>query len=91
MLSPEVFPRADGMTYVCGISSQPALSVDPSRDVPNEGAIEQLTTLCARLPPVLAQAPVLANGACYRPITGDCLPLIGAVPGSRGAYVAMGL
>jgi glycine/D-amino acid oxidase-like deaminating enzyme len=26
----------------------------------------------------------------YRPVTGDGLPLIGAVPGTRGAYVATG-
>ncbi len=40
--------------------------------------------------PVLARAPVLASQACYRPVTADGLPLIGAVPGARGAYVATG-
>jgi glycine/D-amino acid oxidase-like deaminating enzyme len=40
--------------------------------------------------PALAAAPVLAAQACYRPVTGDGLPLIGAVPGVAGAYVATG-
>src|SRR5205823_8806507 len=29
VLSPELFPRTDGTTYVCGISSQEPLTVDP--------------------------------------------------------------
>ncbi len=28
--------------------------------------------------------------ACYRPVTPDGLPLMGAVPGIQGAYVATG-
>ena len=90
MLSPEVFPRADGTTYVCGISSQSPLPLNPGLVAPDEGAIERLTALCARMSPVLAQSPILASQACYRPVTEDGLPLIGAVPGARGAYVATG-
>ena len=33
---------------------------------------------------------MLARQACYRPVTQDGLPLIGAVPGVAGAYVATG-
>src|SRR3954447_22896440 len=32
----------------------------------------------------------LASQACSRPVTQDGLPLIGAVPGVRGAYVGTG-
>ena len=39
---------------------------------------------------MLAQSPVIASQACYRPVTGDGLPLIGAVPGAPGAFVATG-
>ena len=46
--------------------------------------------MCSRLSPALAQAKVLAQQACYRPVTQDGLPLIGAVPGLEGAYVATG-
>ena len=90
MLSPEVFPRADGTTYVCGISSEAPVPVDPGRVAPDNGAINRLKALCARVSPVLARSRVLASQACYRPVTGDGLPLIGAVAGAKGAYVATG-
>jgi glycine/D-amino acid oxidase-like deaminating enzyme len=90
MLSPEVFPRADGTTYVCGVSSESPLPVDPALVAPDDGAIDRLKALCGRMSPVLAKAPVLASQACYRPVTADGLPLIGPVPGARGAYVATG-
>ena len=90
MLSPEVFPRADGTTYVCGISSGSPIPVDPDRVAPDNGAIDRLRTLCALVSPVLARSRVLASQACYRPVTGDGLPLIGAVPDAKDAYVATG-
>jgi len=90
MLSPEVFPRADGTIYVCGISSESPLPVDPALVVPDHGAIDRLKALCDRMSPVLAGSRVLASQACFRPVTQDGLPLIGAVPGARGAYVATG-
>jgi glycine/D-amino acid oxidase-like deaminating enzyme len=90
MLSPEVFPRADGTTYVCAISSDSPLPVDPTSVVPDDGAIDRLKALCDRISPVLAASRVLASGACYRPLTQDGLPLIGAVTGARGVYVATG-
>ena len=90
MLSPEVFPRADGTTYVCGISSESYLPVDPGLVAPDGGAIDRLKAVCDRMSPILARAPVLASQACFRPVTADGLPLIGAVPGAKGAYVATG-
>jgi glycine/D-amino acid oxidase-like deaminating enzyme len=90
MLSPEVFPRADGTTYVCGISSESPIPIDPDLVIPDDGAIDRLKALCARISPILARAPVLASQACYRPVTADGLPLIGAVPNAPGAYVATG-
>jgi glycine/D-amino acid oxidase-like deaminating enzyme len=90
MLSPEVFPRPDGTTYVCAISSESPVPVDPGSVVPDDGAIDRLRVLCGRISPILAASRVLTSGACYRPVTLDGLPLIGAVPGARGAYVATG-
>ena len=89
-LAPEVFPRADGTTYVCAISSDSPLPVDPAFVVPDDGAIDRLQRLCARISPILASSRVLASQACFRPVTQDGLPLIGAVPGAPGAYVATG-
>jgi glycine/D-amino acid oxidase-like deaminating enzyme len=88
--SPEVFPRADGTTYVCAISSETPLPIDPAAVVPDPGAIERLHAICGELSPVLGRSRVVAAQACYRPVTRDGLPLIGAVPGLAGAYVATG-
>jgi glycine/D-amino acid oxidase-like deaminating enzyme len=88
--SPEIFPRSDGTTYVCAISSESPLPVDPAAVRPDPGAIERLHGMCSDLSPVLASAEVLARQACYRPITRDGLPLIGRVAGVEGAYVATG-
>jgi glycine/D-amino acid oxidase-like deaminating enzyme len=90
MLSPEIFPRPDGTIYVCAISSESPLPVDPTSVVPDDGAMDRLKALCDRISPVLAASRVLASGACYRPLARDGLPLIGAVAGARGAYVATG-
>jgi glycine/D-amino acid oxidase-like deaminating enzyme len=88
--SPEVFPRPDGTTYVCAISSDSPLPVDPAEVAPDPGAIDRLTAIASGISPVLAGAKLIASQACFRPVTEDGLPLIGAVPGVRGAFVATG-
>jgi glycine/D-amino acid oxidase-like deaminating enzyme len=88
--APEVFPRADGTTYVCAISSESPIPLDPAAVAPDEGAIERLEAMCARLSPVLGRSPILARQACFRPVTRDGLPLIGRLPGLANAYVATG-
>jgi glycine/D-amino acid oxidase-like deaminating enzyme len=90
VLTPELFPRPDGTTYVCAISSEQPLPTDPARVAPDPGAIERLERLCGSISPVLASAPILARQACYRPVTQDGLPLIGPVPEIAGAYIATG-
>jgi len=89
-LSPEIFPRPDGTIWACAISSESPLPVDPAAVAPDPGAMERLEVLCRSLSPVLAKARILARQACFRPITQDGLPLIGAAPGLAGAYVATG-
>ena len=87
---PEIFPRADGTTYVAAINSEAPLPVDPADVTPDPGALERLHTIAASISPILARSKVVARQACYRPITRDGLPMIGSVPGLRGAYVATG-
>ena len=89
-VSPEVFPRPNGTTYVCAISSESPLPVDPAEVVPDPGAIDRLTAVAAGISPVLDPAKVIAAQACFRPVTTDGLPLIGAIAGIAGAYVATG-
>jgi glycine/D-amino acid oxidase-like deaminating enzyme len=90
LLTPEIFPRADGTTYVCAISSESPLPADPSLVVPDDGAIDRLKVVCDRVSPILASSRVLSSQACFRPVTQDGLPLIGAIPGAPGAFVATG-
>jgi glycine/D-amino acid oxidase-like deaminating enzyme len=90
ILTPEVFPRADGTTWVCAISSPGPVPVNPSDVVPDEGAHARLEAMCRNISPALAAAPITARQVCFRPVTEDGLPLIGAVPGTDGAYVATG-
>ena len=87
---PEIFPRADGTTYVCGVSSEAALPADPATVGADPGAFDRLHAMCREISPALAAAKVVARQACHRPVTADGLPLIGAVPGVPGAYVATG-
>jgi glycine/D-amino acid oxidase-like deaminating enzyme len=88
--SPEIFPRSDGTTYVCAISSESPLPVDPAAVTPDAGAIERLEWMCREISPGLSSATIVARQACYRPVTRDGLPLIGRVPGVEGAYIATG-
>ena len=88
--APEIFPRADGTTYICGISSENPVPDDPAEVAADPGAIDRLQAIAEDVSPLLAWSPVLARQACFRPLTRDGLPLIGAVPGAEGAYVATG-
>ena len=88
--SPEVFPRADGTTYVCAISSESPLPLDPADVKPDPGAIERLQDICRRVSPILAEAKIIARQACFRPVTQDGLPLIGPAPGQKGIYLVTG-
>ncbi len=90
VLTPEVFARADGTVWACAISSTDALPIDPAEVAPDDGAHARLEALCRSLSPILAEAPIVARQACFRPVAEDGLPLIGAVPGVDGAYVATG-
>ncbi len=90
VLTPELFPRADGTTWACAISSAQPVPVDPAAVEPDPGAHERLEALCREISPVLAAAPIRTRQACFRPVTEDGLPLIGAVPGVAGAYLATG-
>ncbi len=94
VLTPEIFPRADGTVWACAISSTAALPPDPADVAPDAGAHARLEALCRSLAPALADAPIVARQACFRPVAEDGLPLIGRVPGVDGAhddtYVATG-
>jgi glycine/D-amino acid oxidase-like deaminating enzyme len=90
VVTPELFPRADGTIWVCAISSAGPVPLNPADVTPDGGAHARLEAMCRALSPALAAAPIKARHACFRPVTEDGLPLIGAIPGVDGAYVATG-
>lgn len=90
VLTPEIFARADGTVWACAVSSTSPLPIDPAQVRADDGAHERLERLCRTLSPAIAAAPILARQACFRPVTEDGIPLIGAVPGVASAYVATG-
>jgi glycine/D-amino acid oxidase-like deaminating enzyme len=90
ILTPELFPRADGTTWVGAISALRPLPVDPADAAADEHAHARIEALCRKMSPALAAAPIKARQACFRPVTEDGLPLIGALPDVEGAYVATG-
>jgi glycine/D-amino acid oxidase-like deaminating enzyme len=90
ILTPELFARADGTTWVCAVSSDAPVPIDPADVVADDGAHARLEAMCRTISPALAEATIVARQACFRPVTEDGLPLIGGVPGVDGAYVATG-
>ena len=88
--TPEVMPRTDGTTYVCGLSGEASLPVDPAEVRVEPGSPERLRAMTAAVSPELGAAEVLAAQACYRPVSEDGIPLIGRVPGVDAAFVATG-
>lgn len=88
--SPEIVPRPDGTTYVCGMSAETPLPVDPQHVAPDSEACRNLLAITAQISPILGAAKVLAQQACYRPVIADGMPIIGSVSGLDGAYIATG-
>ena len=88
--SPEIFPRPDGEVYLCGLSDDQPLPEDPRLVSVSAAATAALRHVAGALSSSMAHAPVLAENACYRPICADALPVMGAVPGVAGAFVATG-
>src|SRR6266850_8403251 len=89
-LEPEIFPRPDGEVYVCGMADPAPLPDSPEAVEVNESSCEALARAAGRVSAALAGARVVRRQACYRPVTDDGVPLIGRVPGVRGAFVATG-
>jgi len=89
-LEPEVFPRPDGTVYVCGMRDHQPLPESADGVEVSDAACDVLAGAAFRVSTTLAKARIMRRQACYRPVTDDGLPLIGRVPGVKGAYVATG-
>src|SRR2546427_11712341 len=82
-LEPEIFPRADGEVYVCGMADPTPLPESAESVEVNDASCEILARAAGRVSTVLAAAQITRRQACYRPVTDDGLPLIGRVPGVK--------
>jgi glycine/D-amino acid oxidase-like deaminating enzyme len=89
-VSIEVFPRADGSTHITALSGIAPLPLDPAAVTPDRDAVARLQAMSERLSPLFRPDKVIAQQACFRPVTEDGLPLIGRVPQSDRLYVATG-
>ncbi|MBR1174580.1 FAD-binding oxidoreductase [Bradyrhizobium sp. KB893862 SZCCT0404] len=89
-VSIEVFPRADGSTHITALSDIAPLPLDPAAVTPDLDAIARLQAMSERMSPLFRPERIIAQQACFRPVTQDGLPLIGRVPHSEGLYVATG-
>ncbi len=89
-LEPEVFPRPDGTVYVCGMRDHQPLPESAEGVEVSDAACDVLAGAAFRVSTALRGARITRRQACYRPVTDDGLPLIGPVPGARGAFVATG-
>lgn len=88
-LEPEIIPRPDGTVYVCGMADRQPLPDSAEGVAVSEAGCAILARAAGRVSAALAAA-ITRRQACYRPVADDGLPLIGPVPGTRGAYVATG-
>ena len=89
-LEPEIFPRPEGEVYICGMADPAPLPESPELVEVNDASCAVLARAAGRVSQALAEARIVRRQACYRPVTDDGLPLIGRVPGLRGAFVATG-
>lgn len=88
---PEVYPRPDGDVYVCGEPEAVPIPEDPAQVEVDPRKTSNVKELASLLSSRLAAAPTTKEQSCFLPISPDGLPVIGAVGGVDGAYVATGL
>ena len=87
VVAPDVslFGRTDGQIWLGATQERRGFDTEPS-----EAAYRTLFGNAVELMPSLADAQLVRQTVCLRPITSDGLPVVGAVPGWDGAYVATG-
>ena len=76
--------------YVCAISSESPVPEDPADVAPIPGALKRLEAAAIHLSPSSPAGKDFGAAGLLPPVTQDSLPLIGAIPGIAGAYVATG-
>ena len=88
--SPEVYPRPDGTVYLCGMSDEEELPSDPNNVSHNPESCKILKQMIGNMSSSLRDADTVTERACYLPIPPRGLPVMGAIPGTDGLFVATG-
>lgn len=77
--------REGGQIWVGATEENRGFDLSPSR-----AAFDILMSGAARLMPEMADAEIVRQTACLRPLSPDGMPIIGEAPGWRNAYLATG-
>jgi glycine oxidase len=80
-----LFGREEGQIWLASTQQRVGFNREPS-----EWAYRTLYDAAVHLMPSIAEASLLQQTVCLRPVTPDDLPMVGKVPGREGAYVATG-
>ena len=80
-----MYAKTDGLIW-CGATEEDA-GFDLSL---TDAARARILDMAVRLMPSLADAAVVQQTACLRPLTPDWLPIVGRAPGWENAYIAAG-
>ena len=59
-------------------------------EVPTRAAEQRIREIVRKLIPAFADAPLVRQTACLRPMTADGLPVLGRLPNTEGVFVAGG-
>ncbi|KAI0217543.1 hypothetical protein L0F63_000587, partial [Massospora cicadina] len=86
----ELYPRPNGLMYVCGEGDGVALPYSADMIKPNLAATKTLAKLAKRLVPILSKYELIKEQACYLPYSETGSPLIGHLPFFENLLVATG-
>ena len=88
---PEFYPRGDGDVYECAYPDSPnVVDEEPGEVEVRPDAVQRLVDVAKAVSSEMKNAEVNGSQSCHLPITQDGMPVMGAVPGTNGLYVATG-
>lgn len=77
--------KPDGLLWTGTTEDEAGFDKEPS-----ESGAKRIMEGAARIFPAIADAVIEVHTACLRPVTPDNAPILGAVPGKQGVYIATG-
>lgn len=88
---PEVYPRPDGDAYITGFPDA-AIKVteSPGSEEVRSEMVNRLIDATKKTSSELGNIPPHTEQSCYLPTTDDGIPIIGAIPEVKGAFIAAG-